>query len=160
MPTITKTGISSEQQIGGVPYGNRTSLLFTFATNAVGAVVGSDLATGIAVADKVRFGRLPAGMRIDDALMIVSTVFTTGVTAKVGFEYVDGIDSTRVPQKDDYFGAAVTLAVAGRYLANNLTVVPVVLAKDAFLIVTTAGAANAKVARLDVLVHSVLTGSP
>lgn len=160
MPTITKNDLPNEQQIGGVPYGNNTSLQFTFTTNAVGAVVGSDLATGIAVADKVRFGRLPAGIRLDDALMIVSTAFTAGLTARVGFEYVDGVDSPRVPQRDDYFGAAVALGTAGRYTPSNFASAPVTLPKDAFLIVTTAGAANAKVARLDVLVNGVLTGNP
>lgn len=160
MPTITKKAVLTDNQFGGVPYGNATTLAFNLTTNATGAVVGSDTATGIALGDKVRFGRLPAGMRLDDALLIVSDAFTALVTAKVGFEYVDGVDSTAVPQDDDYFAAAVTLHTAGRFSASNTAVAPITLPKDAWLIATTAGAANAVVGRLDVLVSGVLTGNP
>lgn len=160
MPTITKKRIAQDNQPGGAPYGNATALPFSLVTNATGAVVNSDTATGIALGDKVRIGVLPAGMRLDDALMIVSDAFTALVTAAVGFEYVDGVDSTAVPQDVDYFAAAVTLHTAGRFMASNAAVRPVTLPKDAYLIVTTAGAANAVVGVVDIVVKGVLTGTP
>lgn len=160
MPTITKKRLAQDNQPGGAPYGNATVLPFNLTTNAVGAAVNSDVATGIALGDKVRIGILPAGMRLDDALLIVSNAFTALVTAAVGFEYVDGVDSTAVPQVADYFDAAVTLHTAGRFRANNVAVAPVTLPKDAYLIVTTAGAANAVVGVLDALIYGVLNGAP
>jgi len=160
MPTITKKRIAQENQQNGAPYGNAAVLPFNLTTNATGAVVNSDTATGIALGDKVRIGVIPAGMLLNDALLIVSDAFTALVTAKVGFEYVDGLDSPAVPQDDDYFATAVTLHTAGRFRASNVAVRPVTLPKDAYLIVTTAGAANAVVGVLDVLVEGVLTGAP
>mgnify|MGYP000264083513 FL=1 len=77
----------------------------------------------------------------------------------MGFEYVDGVDSTTVPQSASYFGAAVTLHTVGRY-RNATTNAPVKLPKDAYLILTTAGAANAAVGVADVLIETVLNGAP
>lgn len=160
MATITKKALPSEAQFGGTPYGNATKLQFNLTTNAVGAAVNSDTATGIGLGDVVRIGILPAGAKLFDALAIVSTNFTAAVTAKVGFLYVDGVDSTAVPQNDAYFftaGAVLTTAAA---LRSNAPTAPLTLPKDAYLVITTAGAANAKAAVLDVIVDAILTGAP
>lgn len=161
MATITKKYLPAEQQFGGTPYGNATTLPFNLTTNATGAATPSDVATGIAVGDVVRIGILPAGAKLIDALVIVSDAFTAAVTAKIGFAYVDGVDSAAVPQDDDYFflaGLAINSQLRTR--STNLAVAPVTLPKDAYLIVTTAGAANAAVGVLDVIVDTVLTGAP
>jgi hypothetical protein len=98
-------------------------------------------------------------MEIRDMLGIVSTAFTALVTAKVGFAYVDGVDSATVPQSDAYWATAWALNAAGRY-APTVFNKPITLPKDAYLILTTAGAANAKAARLDLVVDGIAHGNP
>lgn len=159
MATITKKKVLNQKQFGGTPYGNKTSLEFNLVTNAVGAFTDSDVATGIQSGDKVRLGVLPAGMRFEDSQVIVSDAFSASVTANIGFEYVDGVDSAAVPQNASYFGAAVALSAAAR-LRNATTNAPVTLPKDAYLIVTTGGAANAVVGVADIFIEGVLTGAP
>ena len=159
MATITKKKVLNQKQFGGTPYGNKTSLEFNLVTNAIGAFADSDVATGIQSGDKVRLGVLPAGFRPDDSQVIVSDAFSASVTANLGFEYVDGVDSAAVPQSATYFGTGLVLNAVGR-LRNATTAAPVTLPKDAYLILTTAGAANAKVAVLDINIEGVLTGAP
>lgn len=79
------------------------------------------------------------------------------IDSDIGFEYVDGVDSTAVPQDASYFGAAVALDTAGVY-RKTTTTAPVTLPKDAWLIITTAGAANAKAARADVVLSLASEG--
>jgi hypothetical protein len=159
MATITKKRVLTEQQFGGVPYGNRTSLPFSFETSAAGKYVNSDTpGSAVGIGDKVRIGVLPAGMRIEDALAVLSNAFTATSTFKIGFEYVDGVDSTEVPQDDDYFFAALATTV-GRTRANNTAVRPVTLPKDAYLILTNQVAAQAEAGQLDLVVEGVLNGA-
>ena len=158
MTTITKKLLGDEKQSTGTPYGTATTLHYSVATNSTGAVIGSDVATGVASGDVVRVGILPAGMRLDDAKVLVSTGWTATVTGKLGFAYVDGVDVTAVPQDDDYFGSSLAIATPGRYAANNTGVRPVVLPKDAYLILTTGAAANAKASQTDILVNVTNVG--
>jgi hypothetical protein len=158
MATVTKNGIRQSNQFGGTPYGNLSVLPFTLQTNASGVMTDSNQTTALVQADKVRLGTLPAGMVLMDCLSIVSDAFTASETAKIGFEYADGVDDATVAQDDDYFHAALALSAAGRTRANNTAVTPVRLAKDAYLIVTIAGADTAAVGRLDVLVQGVIDG--
>lgn len=158
MATITKNALANEKQHTGTPYGTAITLHFAVTTNASGAVVNSNVATGVAAGDVVRMGIIPAGMRLDDAKVLVSTGWTATMTAKLGFAYVDGVDSTAVPQDDDYFGAAIAIATAGRYAAANTAVRPVVLPKDAYLILTAGVTNNAKASQTDVLVNVTNVG--
>lgn len=158
MATITKTRYQDSQRFGSTPYGNATFLEYPIVTNASGAFIGSDSTAAIASGDVVRLGVLPAGFRLHDSLTIVSTAFTASVVGNIGFAYVDGVDSTDVPQDADYFGASVALNTAGRYAASNTAVKPVTLPKDAWLTITTGGAANAKAADATVIVRGELVG--
>ena len=159
MATITKNKVLNQTQFGGTPYGNVTALAYNLTTNAVGAFIDSDVATGIALGDVVRVGVLPAGMKLLDSQLIVSDAFTAAVTTSIGFAYVDGVDSAAVPQSATYFGTGLSLAATGR-LRNATTNAPVTLPKDAYVILTTAGAANAAAGVADVIVEGVLTGAP
>jgi len=159
MATITKKKILNQSQFGGTPCGNKAVLKYNLTTNAVGAFVDSDTATGIALGDVVRLGVLPAGMNIYDSQVIVSDAFTALVTANLGFAYVDGVDSAAVPQSATYFGSGLVLNAVGR-LRNATTNAPITLPKDAYLIATTAGAANAAAGIADVFVEGILTGAP
>ncbi len=161
MATATKKRVLTDEadQFGSTPYGNQTALCFPFETNASGVYVKSDQAAAIGNGDKVRFGVLPAGMKLLDALVAISDAFTASSTFKLGFEYVDGVDDTSVPQDDDYFILAGTaLDATARLRANNLAVRPLVLPKDAYLILTNAGAAQSAAGQMDVSIFGILTG--
>lgn len=152
MATITKNRYQDSQNFGQTPYGNLTTLEYVVTTNATGAVVGSDSTAAVASGDVVRLGILPAGFRLHDSLTIVNDAFTAAVTGALGFAYVDGVDSTVVPQDADYFNAAAAINAVGRYAASNTAVVPVTLPKDAWLTLTTGGANHTTAANAVVLV--------
>lgn len=157
MPTITKNRLPQVRQFAA-PYGNLFSDVFRYQTNATGAVVDSDVATAVQVNDVVRIGILPAGLVIHDAMAIVSDAFAASTTADVGFEYVDGVDSTDVPQDADYFFAAQSTASTARARMSTVNA-PVRLPKDAYLIVTRKGAADSAVGIMDVVVTGIQDGS-
>ncbi|NMG71831.1 hypothetical protein [Parazoarcus communis] len=157
MATITKSDKDARVRLGSTPWGNLSALRYHFSTNAAGAVIGSDTAAAVASGDKIKVGLLPAGFRIVDSLIIIATAMSASVTAKVGFEYADGVDVTAVPQDDDYFGAALVMSSAARL--RNATANPsAVLPKEAWLTVTTGGAANAKASAVEVVVFGIAEG--
>jgi len=161
MATITQLKINSQASFGGVAYGNATSLSFKLTTTSAGKWTDSDTpGSAVGVSDKLRLGILPAGMRLEESLCIVSDAFTATATAKIGFEYVDGVDSTAVPQDDDYFHAALAYNAVGRTAANNTAVAPLVLPKDAYLTLVNQTAALDAVGVIDILIRGVLTGAP
>ncbi len=147
-----------KRQFGGVsPFGNLTTLKYRLQTNATGAAQNSDSAAAIAAADVVDLGPLPAGMTLEDAMLVVTTGMTATITGSLGFKYEDGVDSSEVPQDAAYFGAGHTIATAGRYRATGTKIVT--LPKPARLILTTAVAANAKVSDITAVVYGELTGA-
>ncbi len=158
MSTVTKKSLRQEVSHAGA-FGNRWSQIYTFETNSSGIFVNSDLATAVQSGDVVRFGLLPAGIKFSDALVIISDAFAASTTYKLGFAYVDGVDSTAVPQDDDYFIVAGTASSsAARTPANNTAVRPLTLPKDAYLILTRAGAADSAAGIMDVIVNGTLVG--
>lgn len=151
-------------EFGGTPYGNSMNRHFRFDTTAAGGIAGASPATAaVGATDTVVLGVLRRGMRLDDALMIISDAFTATITGKLGFLYSDGVDDTQavadregralVPQDDDYFFVAGQAVTVGRTRANNTGVRPVTLAKDANLVWTNAVAAHASVGQMDVIVY-------
>lgn len=140
------------------PYGNTTTLGYKLKTNATGVVTGGDAATAPKAGDVIDLGGLPEGWCLADAQVLVTTGMTALTTASLGFAYEDGIDDTAVPQDAAYFiKAGADLATAGRLRANGSKLV--VLPKPARLILTLAGATNAKAADITVLVSGELTGA-
>lgn len=148
MATITKK-FDPNLNVGSTPWGNTRGLKFTLETNSSGAALNSDSSSAIGIGDKVRIGVIPAGTSLLDSLLIISTAMTASVTGKLGFEYVDGEDVTAVPQDDDYFLAAGQSLASAARLRNATTNAAITLPKDAWLILTIAGAANAKASKLD-----------
>lgn len=150
-------------EFGGTPYGNSQVRHFVLETNAIGAAVDGNSAAAIGATDTVVLGTLRAGMRLDDALAIVSDAFTATITGDLGFIYADGVDDTQVlatkegrpyvPQDADYFFADLAVAAVGRTRANNTGVKPVTLPKDAYLVWTNQVAAHASVGRADFLIY-------
>ena len=159
MATIKKLRYQDDAPFGGVPYGNTTSKSFNLTTNASGAAVNSDSAAAIGNGDSVVLGLLPAGMVLQDAIATVSDAFTALTVGKLGFAYTDGVDSTEVPQDDDYFFAAATLTLhtAGTY-RKVVATAPVRLPKDANLVLISSGAAHASVGVADFRIVGVLGG--
>lgn len=143
---------------GGLsPYGNATILGFTLKTNATGAVINSDSTAPLAVGDVIDLGELPEGLRLVDAQVFVTNAMTAVVTGKLGFVYADGTDSADAPQDDAYFiSAGGVLNAVGRLRANGAKLVT--LPKPARLVLTIAGAANAKASDLRVEVVGELKG--
>lgn len=156
MATVTLKQVQKRQFGGFTPYGNVTSLMFALATAANGAAVGADSSSALAAGDVVDLGPLPAGMRLDDASLFITTGMTATITGSLGFKYEDGVDSTAVPQDAAYFGTGIDLATTGRKRATGSKLVT--LPKPARLILTTAVAANAKASDIKVLVTGELTG--
>lgn len=140
------------------PYGNTTTIGYRLKTNATGVVVGGDSGTAPAVADIIDLGVLPEGWCLADAQAFVTTGMTATVTGSLGFAYEDGVDDIDVPQDAAYFiKAGADLATAGRLRANGSKLV--ILPKPARLILTLAGAANAKASDITVMVSGELTGA-
>ncbi len=160
MATSTKKALKSVSQFGGTPYGNESMLRFNVTTNASGVWTDGSLATAGGTSDELIVGVLPAGMLLIDALAIVSDAFAVSQTIKLGFRYVDGVDSTAVPQDADYFFAALALSAQGRTRANNLAVAPVTLPKDAYLVIDLDGAAMSVAGVLDIFIAGVIGGAP
>ena len=157
MTTITQPQ-SAHNNLGITPYGNLTALHFVLETNAAGAAINSNSTAAIAIGDVVRLGVLPAGFKLIDSQVVVQTGLTAAVTGKLGFAYVDGVDVVGVAaQDDDYFGTGLVLSAAAR-LRNAASNSAVTLPKDAYLTLTTAGAANAKAARVEVTVLGIVQG--
>ena len=144
--------------LGSTPWGNLNALHYILKTGANGGALEADSNAPLAVGDKVRMGVIPAGSTLVDAMAVVSTGLTATVKGDLGFEYVDGVDVAKTPQDSAYFGAALDLAAAAR-LRNTSTKAPVTLPKDAYLVLTTSGAANAKAARVDVVLQVISTGA-
>lgn len=158
MATVTKKFLPQERVHTGFA-GNGWNGVYSLETNSSGVFTNSNLTTALQIGDVVRFGIIPGGVRLLDAIALISTTFSASTTYKLGFQYVDGVDSTAVPQDDDYFIVAGTsLASAARTQANNTAVRPVKLPKDAYIILTLAGAANAKASVLDVVVRGIQDG--
>lgn len=156
MAKVTISQANSRQFGGASPYGNLTSLPFKLVTGASGGAVGADSSAPLKAGDIVDLGPLPSGMRLEDADVFVSLGMTASVTGMLGFEYEDGADSVLVPEDNAYFGNGINLATAGRVRASGSSLV--VLPKPARLILTIAGADNAKASEIKVMVKGELTG--
>lgn len=156
MTTVTTKGIKNSQFTS--PAGNKTVIKGNFTTTAAGVAVNSDLASAVQINDVVRIGFLPSGAELHDAQAIVSDAFTAVTTADIGFLYADGVDSTVVPQDAAYFFAALATSATGR-TRSTVAKAPVRLPKDAFLVLTRKGAADASVGIVDVLVDTALQGA-
>lgn len=155
MATVTKKRLSQAQQ-HAAPYGNRFGQIFNFQTTAAGVAVDTDLATAVQVNDVIRIGILPAGLVIHRGEAIISDAFAASTTADIGFLYVDGVDSSIVPQNATYFHSVLSTAATGR--TASAPNAPVRLPKDAYLVLTRKGAADSAVGVLDYLVTGELTG--
>lgn len=146
------------RQFHNAPYGNESVHRFGLKTNAAGAAIDADSVAAIGLGDVVDLGPLPEGFRLEDSTIIVVTALSASVTGSLGFKYEDGVDSADVPQSASYFGTGLVLNATGR-LRNATANAVVTLPKPARLILTTAGAANAKASQLDVFIYGEMTGA-
>jgi hypothetical protein len=158
MATVTKKFLPQERS-NAQPAGNTWSQIYSWSTNSSGVFVDSNQTTAVNVADVVRIGILPAGITLTDCLVVISDAFAASTTYTLGFAYTDGVDVTAVPQDVDYFIVTTTASSSqARTAMNNLTVRPVTLPKDAYLILTVEGANNSAVGVMDVIVRGIQTG--
>lgn len=159
MATLNKKG-GDAARYAGVPSGNAWVGVYSFETNSSGKWIDDNAASpaAVGVGDVVRLGVIPAGTKLLDAMAIISDAFTATETFDIGFQYVDGVDSTDVPQDADYFFATLAISL-GRTSATNTGVRPVTLPKDAYLILTNNTAAANAVGKLDVVVFGEVVGA-
>lgn len=160
MATVTKKYIRQQRRHGGVPYGNVWRQRYTMTTNASGVIVDSDQATAVLINDVVRLGIIDGGIELQNAEVIISDAFAASTTCKIGFQYVDGVDSASVPQNDAFFFLTGTVLSSAARWVNSAKAAPVVLPKDAYLILTNAGANHSEAGTLDVIVTGQVVGRP
>lgn len=139
------------------PWGNALKIEYNLTTNSSGVIAASDQATALITGDIIKLGIIPAGMRLIDYLMIVSNAGTAAGTGKVGFQYVDGVDSAAVPEDDDYFCAATALSSAA-ITRKTATTAPVTLPKDAYLILTHESATQDEAMVVDIILDCINIG--
>jgi hypothetical protein len=144
---------------GATPYGNQVSYAFDFATNASGVPLNSDATAALTASDTIRLGVIPAGTKLLDSIHILSDAFTATATCKLGFAYVDGVDSTAVPQDADYFAAALDLNTVAITRKSNAGARPVTLPKDAYLVLDLDVATLAAAGVLDIVVLGEMVGA-
>lgn len=160
MANIFIKGIGLNQYGGMQVEGNETTLRGTLQTLANGSATNASTSSGtaaLAINDKVYLTSLPAGMLLEDMLLIVSDAFTVGVTCDLGFEYIDGTDNATVPNDLTYFGAGIALSAVARIRQTNAKAL-VTLVEEAYLVMTIKGAAVAEVGRVDVIVRGERMG--
>lgn len=160
MADIKKDGIDQERRFGGVPYGNLSSFKHRLTLNSSGVIADSDDATALAIADVVKIGVLPAGMKLEDWHLIISDAFKAASACKIGFAYVDGVDVAAVPEDDDYFFATATVLTAIAVLRKVVGNHPIVLPKDAYIIWTHEGALADEASDCELIVVGELMGQP
>ena len=158
MATVNTYAMTQARQFGNVPFGNDSLLPFTLTVNASGIALNTDQATALQIGDVVRLGIIPGGFQPWDCKVVISTAMAAATTYKLGFLYTDGVDSTAVPQNDAYFVPATTSAATAAILSKSATTAPVVLPKNAYLVLTLAGAAQTGASQLDVVVEGIHTG--
>lgn len=159
MATVNTNAMTQQGQFGGVPFGNEVSLPFNLTTNTSGVAANTDQATALQIADVVRLGILPKGLRMEDCLATISVAFAGSTTCSLGFAYVDGIDLAAPYAQDAAYFIAATQSLASTALVRKTGIkAPMTLQKDAYLILTLAGAAQTTTAVLDVNIYGVNTG--
>jgi hypothetical protein len=158
MSTITKKMFGNRHYGSAPPYGNLSVRRFNLTLNASGVIADSDDATVVAIGDIVRVGVIPGGMRLDDFQAIISNAWKAATTCKIGFQYVDGVDDANVPEDDDYFIPATQALSSAAILRKTATTAPVILPKDAYLIVTIAGAEQDEASVTDFAVIGEIVG--
>jgi hypothetical protein len=157
MATVTKKYTRMALNMSGSPYGNLSVLPYKLETNSSGVCVDSDQATAIINTNVVRMGRLPAGAFLYDSIMTVIGATNGSVTGKLGFEYVDGVDDSAVPEDDDFFNAAKSLASIAMF-RKDVGTKPVKLPKEAWLILTIGGADINEASEIEVDIICELKG--
>jgi len=159
MTTVNTNYMNSSHQFGGTPFGNRSQLDFNLTTDASGIATKTDLTTAIGSTDVIRLGVLPKGFRIDDCIATVSVAFAGSTTCSLGIQYVDGVDLASPNAQDAAYLIAGSTSLASTAIIRKTGIkAPITLQKDAYLILTMAGAAQTTTAVLDVSVLGVLTG--
>lgn len=102
---------------------------------AISSITGNGAGAVLAIADVVRFMKLPAGAELFDAQLLTSA---NEAASTVDLGYTDVLGDAGNTDAD-YFLAAESIATAGRFRANR-NVVPYKLTADAYITLTVGGA--------------------
>jgi hypothetical protein len=104
-----------------------------------------------AVGDVVDLARFGAGTRHDD-MKIVHGALGAGVTAKVGYRYVDAADGT---DDDDYFKVTTAMSSAGTLRSDSA---PIEIAAPHIITLTVVAATTSATGRVDLVGDNVYNG--
>lgn len=141
-------------------FGNITKKRYRHEVNSSGVTTNpaSSLTTAVQSGDVIQLGVISGGATLVDCLALISNASAGSVTGKLGFQYVDGVDSTVVPQDDDFFFAATALSSTATVRKTNVTP-PVTLpqGKNAYLILTIGGAAHSADCVVDIWIETIET---
>jgi hypothetical protein len=136
--------------------GNAVNINGALATTL--GIVASNQATALQIGDVVNVAVIPAGTRIVDFVATVSAAFTALTTCSIGYADCVPTDPAAVVANPTYFAAAGAVLNAVGVLRKTTTNAPVVLARDVFVTVTLAGAAQAATSRLDIDIYGQIVG--
>ncbi len=98
-----------------------------------------------------RFFRLPANTLVNDLRYVNAALGGTGVTLSFGYRHVDGSSN-----QDAAFIAATAAVAAGN---GRMTVAPVLLTKESYIVAVVGGGAPANAAAVDVVVNYEYKGA-
>lgn len=105
---------------------------------------------GAASGDVIHLGKIPQGCAIFSGLLTTNAA-NAGATISVGWAYVDGSSANAA----EFVAAGTSIATAGAVQFNNGAAARTVMAKDAYLTLTLAGAAMS--AATDLFVRPAVT---
>lgn len=136
MADVIKTNLDVVRPLGGVPFGNLTILPFEIEV-AAGVIAKSDKATAVAATDVVYAGKIPKGFKFYDCTAkAIAAIGAATSTIDVGFEYVDGVDVSALPEDADAFFDAQATSAAFFARGSLAKVPPIAFTKEAYLIIT------------------------
>ena len=135
MADVTAIDLNVKRPLGGVPFGNLTTLRYEIAL-ASGVFTASDKATAVAINDVILAGVIPEGFILVDAAITSDGVIlgATNADIDVGFEYIDGADVTALPEGVDVIFNGLN-ADAAIYVTTKTASTPkqIAFTKDAYL---------------------------
>jgi hypothetical protein len=118
-----------------------------------GDILTTNVTSAVHNGDVIQMAKIPKGTYIN-GLDLIADAINAGVTVSVGWAYVDG---SAGGVAGEYIAAGTALATATRVSANA-PIVPTVLTKDAYLIITIGGANFALSTNLTLLTRQKYIG--
>lgn len=128
---------------------SETSNTNTEDYNALGANTGT-----MQIADKLYFGRIPGGSRVEAFTALISTAMAGSVTANIGYEPVTADEGAFAASLAFWF-TAQAMSSTGRFTSVSK---PVDIPQDCNIVATIAGAASGTTYDVTIITHVKFKG--